>query len=660
MSVLPKNVLYYGKEEPLPEQTALRAGPLSLIYEAGSLRRIRFGDREVLRMIYVAVRDRNWDTVPAVLSNVRIERETDSLRITYDAAHQQGDIDFVWRGTITGDAQGTLTFAMEGEARSTFLRNRIGFCVLHPIRECAGQPCVVEKVDGTVEEGTFPRLIAPHQPFMDMRAITHEVAPGIRAEVRFEGDVFEMEDHRNWTDASYKTYCTPLARPYPVEIAEGTRIVQSVRLRLIGKPPKRVKRASDALAFRLRGRSSARRLPQIGLGVASHGQGLTARESERLRALNLAHLRVDLHPASQDWRESLTVLSQIAYRIGAKLECALFLTDGAEVELLSHWARKSYWRDFLARLLIFPVTARSTSERWMRVAREVLWQRDMHVPLFGGTNAYFAELNRGRLPRDVVDGLCFSLNPQVHAFDNATLVENLAGQAETVYSARAFAGRRKIAVSPVTLKPRFNPNATGSEPESESAHHPPAHLPAPGELPEPVDVRQMSLFGACWTLGSLKYLAESGAHSVTYYETTGWRGVMETEQGSPLPEVFRSLPGAVFPMYHVFADVGEFAGGQILPAVSSDPLRIDGLALQKDGRTRILLANMRAELQEVVLPNMGDRVQARFLDETNAEEMMRAPEAYRARPGEVLPTSNGDLTLRLLPYAIARIDIIHR
>ena len=42
----------------------------------------------------------------------------------------------------------------------------------------------------------------------------------------------------------------------------------------------------------------------------------------------------------------------------------------------------------------------------------------------------------------------------------------------------------------------------------------PPPVPA-GELPPQVDVRQMSLFGAGWTLGSLKYLAESGVSSAT-------------------------------------------------------------------------------------------------------------------------------------------------
>ena len=35
--------------------------------------------------------------------------------------------------------------------KAAFLRNRIGFCVLHPGRECAGKPCRVEVDDGAVE-----------------------------------------------------------------------------------------------------------------------------------------------------------------------------------------------------------------------------------------------------------------------------------------------------------------------------------------------------------------------------------------------------------------------------------------------------------------------------------------------------------------------------
>ena len=79
-------------------------------------------------------------------------------------------------------------------------------------------------------------------------------------------------------------------------------------------------------------------------------------------------------------------------------------------------------------------------------------------------------------------------------------------------------------VSPITLKPRFNAYATGPAPQR-----------PPEALPPEVDARQLSLFGAGWTLGSLRAVVSSGALSVTYYETTGWRGVMEQAGGSPLP-----------------------------------------------------------------------------------------------------------------------------
>ena len=57
--MLPKNVIRYGNAEPLPERIPLQAGPLSLVYEAGDLRYLRLHDREILRRVYVAVRDRN-------------------------------------------------------------------------------------------------------------------------------------------------------------------------------------------------------------------------------------------------------------------------------------------------------------------------------------------------------------------------------------------------------------------------------------------------------------------------------------------------------------------------------------------------------------------------------------------------------------------------
>jgi len=166
----------------------------------------------------------------------------------------------------------------------------------------------------------------------------------------------------------------------------------------------------------------------------------------------------------------------------------------------------------------------------------------------------------------------------------------------------------------------------------------------------------MSLFGAGWTVCSLRSLAATGVAAITYYETTGWHGVMKTAGGSPLPELFHSFAGGVFPLYHVFADVADFAGGDVLALSGDQPLAVDGLALRKDGRIRILVANMTAGAQTAVMRGLPRQVSTRLLDATNVVAAMQTTAAFRAQPGRIQETTAGRLALTLPPYAVARLD----
>lgn len=642
-----RNVLYYGKETPLPDSIPLTAGPLTMVYEAGDLRYIKLGSHELLRRVYAAVRDEQWGTVQPELSNVHMAIGADSFRITYDAANRQGTLDFFFQAVLTGDARG-VTFTMKGTARSTFLRNRIGFCVLHPMG-CAGATARIEHADGTTEESAFPWFIAPQlvkeghpcpvAPFDNLRALAHEVGPDLWAEVRFDGDVFEMEDQRNWTDASFKTYCTPLSLPFPVEIKAGTEITQSVTLSLRGSVPE-PEAKPEAPAVRLAlGIGLAKPLPSIGLGSASHGEPLTPQEIARLKALNLSHLRLDLDLASATWVSRLGQACEEARALGVSLEMALFVTDDAEAELEALSRVIQELQPPVLHWLIFHRNEATTSARWVDLARRFLARYAPAIPIGAGTDHFFTQINAEPPPVEALDFVAYSINPEAHAIDNRSLVENLEAQAATVASARQMVGERALAVSPVTLKPRFSPG-----------------ISEPGALPPQVDARQLSLFGACWTVGSLKYIMESDVQSITYYETTGWRGVMEVEAGAPLPELFPSTPGAVFPLYHVLADIGEFAGGEIIPCFSSDTLAVDGLVLSKGDRTRVLIANLTGQPQTVGIENVGTAAQVLFLDETTFSEATRFPAAFRARVGAAISTVDRMLTLSLLPYAVVRVD----
>jgi hypothetical protein len=78
--------------------------------------------------------------------------------------------------------------------------------------------------------------------------------------------------------------------------------------------------------------------------------------------------------------------------------------------------------------------------------------------------------------------------------------------------------------------------------------------------------------------------------------------------------------------------------------------------LYNDGQTRVLLANMSPDPQQVSVQNLGQDVRVRHLNETNVEAAMTSPEEFRAEEGDTVRTREGSLELDLLPYALVRID----
>src|SRR5215213_26773 len=636
----PPPVSQYGQNEPLPRRQHLRAGPLTAVLEGGDLRYVKLGADTVVLRLYAAIRDRNWNTIEPRFLSYELDQDDDGFAVRFVAENVSNDVEFEWQGSIIGSRDGVITATMDGVARKSFLRNRIGWCVLHPM-ELAGVEATVETPQGTVT-GPFPDLISPHQPFIDMQSIAHATTSG-EISIRFEGDLWEMEDQRNWTDASYKTYSTPLRLPYPVEIQEGDRVWQRVTIEA---------RGGDA-AIPVTGGSvrvtvdpaRGRTIPPIGLGVASHGAPLSDEDVVLLRALRPAHLHVTLNLTDSDWQESLSRATREAGALGAALAIeAIAGADGAGLQELAGALSAS--KVDIARVLVFAGGEMVTDETVLAAAREAFAQAGVNTLIGGGTRAYFTELNRATLPLDGMDVVSYTLNPQVHAFDNASMTETLAAQPDTVRSARAIVGERPLVVGPITLRPPFNPNATGPEPK-----------PVPGELPSSVDYRQPSLFAAGWLAGSINALGNAGVDALTYFETTGWRGLIERRDHPLRVGKFHSWPGMVFPIYHVLADVGEFVGGQILPVTSSDGLRVQALALRDSGRMRVVLANMSDEPLSVALDIPGAAAATlRRLDDRTVYLAATDPGAFRAA-AEPVGVTDGSVSIELPPFGLVTVDL---
>src|SRR5262245_35919650 len=260
-------VKLFGTPVPDSKGKLLRAGPLSAMLDNGALRYIRLNDVEVLRAIAFLVRDENWGTFTPEISNLTVKQGKKGFEISYEARCADVNRALTYRAHITGTAEGELRFEATALPHTDFLTNRTGFIVLHPLKGVAGRPVEILHVDGRKVKDKFPAIVNPLQPFYDIRALTHEVVPGVFATCRMEGDTFEMEDHRNWTDASFKTYVRPLALPWPYTLPAGSEIKQSVTLTFSGKLPKpKAVAAGKAVNIDV-GRAGNLGVPRIGLGV---------------------------------------------------------------------------------------------------------------------------------------------------------------------------------------------------------------------------------------------------------------------------------------------------------------------------------------------------------------------------------------------------------
>jgi hypothetical protein len=116
------------------------------------------------------------------------------------------------------------------------------------------------------------------------------------------------------------------------------------------------------------------------------------------------------------------------------------------------------------------------------------------------------------------------------------------------------------------------------------------------------------------------------------------------------------LPGSVFPLYHVLADVGEFAGGGVQPLSSDEMAGLDGLALVHGDRLRVLLTNHGPSPRPVRIANLRAWARIKHLDAANAIEAMRSPDEFRARIGEPRATIRGAIELEIPPFGVVRID----
>jgi hypothetical protein len=319
----------YGTEQGEIKGRELKAGPLTVMLDNGALRYLKLGDVEVLRAVAFLVRDENWGTYTPVITNQRIGQSSKGFSVTYDARCGEKGSALMYHAEIEATADGRVSFLATATPKSDFHTNRTGFIVLHPLKGVAGFPVEIEHVDGTRLKRKFPALIDPVQPFMNVRAMRHKVMPGISATCRMEGDAFETEDHRNWTDASFKTYVRPLELPWPYTLPKGETFTQSVTVTFSGKLPK-VKQAGRGKPVTVSFGANAGRLPDIGIAVSAAEAKHALAEANLLKAAHPHRLLCELDARASPMGELAALYRELSEKVGAPIGLEIILPGKAD------------------------------------------------------------------------------------------------------------------------------------------------------------------------------------------------------------------------------------------------------------------------------------------------------------------------------------------
>ena len=590
-------VCLYGTDEPVARPHVLRAGRLSAELEGGNLRYIRYDGAEVLRAVSFIVRDKDWGTYNPVISDLAITQQDDRFSVSFSAVAGDAAQSFAYDARIEGYADGRLVFHGRGTGADGFLTNRTGFVVLHPIDGVAGAPVTITHTDDEIVEGRFPEIIDPVQPMMNLRALTHETPDGLRVTTLMQGDTFEMEDQRNWTDASYKTYVRPLALPWPYRIEPGEILDQTITITVAGQVANDHAGSAPVIAPGV----ALGSVPPLGLGLRPENVAETQRRAEAVQALAPAYLVLHHDPRAGHDGDSLKKQLEIARNIGAEpwLEAVIAAVDDAaasdEIAALGEISRAL--GDPFRTVLVSPAPdlkctlpgsvwpAAPDAGQLYAAARAAF----PDARIGGGMFSYFTELNRKPPPQGALDLVSFTTSPMVHAGDDRSVMETREAHPAIIASVTAIAKDTPWAVGPSAIGVRDNPYGEAAKPNPDNIR----------QAMNWNDPRQRGLLGAVWALGYFADFAQGGAAGIALGAPVGAFGAVSSRTDFPQP--WYDTHQGLYPVFHVLRGLSRLRGQRMRELALRQSGDLTGLAVETVDGVELWLGNTGPELTRVTL-----------------------------------------------------------
>lgn len=585
----------YGTAEKPPIPTVLQSGNISLKLVNGELKEIRYRGVEILRAVAYVVRDENWGTYHQDITHRAMVVQQDQrllLKLQSVCYSRQGDNWLTMEAIIHVDPQG-IDFTVHATPEKDFVTARCGFSVLYPLQGVTGSPVRVIHTDGGDESACFPVLIAPWQPFKDIASLVYDSPAGIRVATHYQGDIFEMEDQRAWSDGSYKVYSRPLEKPWPYTLKAGNTFTQQIRLQVSDYGDKAISPPTTPCAI-------ADRVPALGILLTGEQLYADGNLADELCKLAIQYVIFHFNPR-QDGIDLLVklaalmhALAQQSYQPALHIEFVLPVEKGADIAPTLH----QFWHQLRevalvpTAIIVSPETDLTSTPPgsqwpWCPSLSEIYQAARAAFPgmaLGGGMFSYFTELNRKRPPVDLIDFVTHSTCPIVHAADDNAVMQTLESLPYITRTTRSFIGpKTPYHIGPSMISMRHNPYGAGVYANPQQIRMTMTNQ----------DPRQRGLFFASWLVG---YLASLSGAAVTHWTPAALIGPLGLSNHDARQVDY-------YPAWHVVALLATLSGWYFDSAIDDNgKVMLYLRERQTSDNTRWIMANTHHEEINITLP----------------------------------------------------------
>jgi len=577
------------------------------------LRNIKYNNIEILKLISFLVRDKNWNNYSPEIIKTSSYNKDQQLHFEFDLKY--GDVEQLEVKLLLSIGSNSVKLIANGKFLTDFWTNRIGFNLLLPLDGVVNQQVIVSKSDQTTETLKYPLIIQPDQPMVKFNNLSYEMFDSIALNIRFDGIHFEMEDQRNWGDASYKIYSGSLLDPFPYKENKNSAFHQEIEI-TVREKNNSLETISNQNIIPLNIQEEYA-MPKIGIKVDNETNGID------IVNVDFVYHLVDFERNT----ESKPNFNNLPIYLVALIDHTKKVKDIVK-DIKDYILSNKISVD---KILICPkiyLNSFQPAGEWPSVPKLGDYYKEAKIQLpdvhiFSGMVTNFTELNRKK-PDGKFDGINFSFTPIVHDASDYGVLDTPNSLKYILHSVNNFSKDTPIHIGPMTLGMHFNPYG-----EKLAANIDQVRL----EMTD-FDPRHDSLIGLNWTIAVFAETLSKNTKFITIASLKGVHGILtENNQKRPL--------------FYIYEVLLYFKNAKIYKIEKMNS--ISGVKLVKEKKMYYLLTNNSSNQTSYILEN-ETLLQESYLNKNNFDQVSKSQFSF-------LNFADSTKSLSFEPYEIKLIQV---